>query len=113
VKHHVWTLQFEETRTFTIAEPPFFRKSLEEVANELGWAVYRQGMSENAYRQGMQAYFFGKNQRVEDSWIKRWYAGAQAGRHGPREEDGSLPQKALISPVRYSSVHASGRPVLR
>jgi hypothetical protein len=40
---NVWTVHFEETVSFTIAAPVFHRRSLDDVANELGWAVYRQG----------------------------------------------------------------------
>ena len=87
---NVWTVHAEETVTFTIPAPPFHRRSFEDVTNELGWGVYKQGKGYNWYRDNMYAYFTGNNQRVEDRWIREWYAGAQAGKRGKKMRPGEL-----------------------
>ena len=85
-----WTVHAEETLSFTIPAPPFHRRSFDSVANELGWGVYKQGKGYGYYRDGWYAYFSGNNQRVEDRWIREWYAGAQAGKRGKKMRPGQL-----------------------
>ena len=88
--HNEWTVHFEETKTFTIAEPFGYQKNSEEMGNELGWAVYRQGMGFNEYKNSWQAWFAGKNMRVTETWIRQWYAGAQVGVRGKKMREGQL-----------------------
>jgi len=98
---NVWTVHAEETISFTIPEPPFYRRNLDDVANELGWGVYRQGKSYNWYRDKMYAYFAGNNTRVQDRWIREWYDGATKGVIGKWKREGVLGhdrQKALTAP---------------
>jgi hypothetical protein len=85
-----WTVHASETVSFTIPEPPFHAKTFEQMGNELGWAVYRQGMGRNAYSGAWKAWFSGNNQRVTDLWISQWYAGAQVGKLGKKMRPGQL-----------------------
>jgi hypothetical protein len=87
---NVFTVRAESTVTFTIPEPLGYRKNSEQMGNELGWAVYKQGMGKNEYGRKWREWFSGKNMRVTQRWIDEWYAGAKVGKRGKKMREGQL-----------------------
>jgi hypothetical protein len=58
-------------------------------------------MGYNTYAGKIRSWFSGNNQRVEERWIREWYAGAQDGKRGKKMRPGELgynSQRGLRAP---------------